>query len=352
MLSADVGVMGLVDPSQQYISIKAFSGMRSQSWNELKVSLRTEPGSALILDKPIIAEDASLQGGGELVRLLKREGILSLIAVPLWRGGGLRGLVGVMTRQRRRFSIEDVQLLTRLAQQTIVSIENAQLYQQAHYVSVLEERERIAREIHDGLAQLVGSMRVWSEEAGLSLEERNWKASRSAIKKVEETARVAYANLREEMMGLRETIVPRQGIFPLLAEYLARFQSEWGIQSRLEIRRPVDGIDPIAFSPNAEIQLLRIVQEGLTNVHRHAKAQHVLVDCIETAEALRISIQDDGEGFDPANVPDGHLGLHIMSERAASVGGQVSVSSQFGQGTRLEIEFPREQVGRSKGSVA
>jgi signal transduction histidine kinase len=257
-----------------------------------------------------------------------------------------------MTRHPRLYSLEELRLLTRLAPQTIVAIENAQLYEQVQYVSVLEERERIAREIHDGLAQLVGSIRIWAEEAEISLEDRNWKASRGAIKKVEETARVAYASLREEMMGLRETLVPGQDIFPVLTEYLSRFQNQSGIQSRLQVKRPTGDKPAAAISPNVEIQLLRIVQEGLTNVHRHAKARHVLVDCIETAETVCIAIEDDGEGFIPADVPEGHLGLRIMSERAASAGGQVSVTSELGRGTRLEIVFPREGISRSNGSVA
>jgi signal transduction histidine kinase len=298
-----------------------------------------------------MVEDVRRSDAGEMAGLIQQQGMLSLLAVPLLRGGELRGLVSIMTRRPRRYALEEVRLLTRLAQQTIVAIENAQLYQQVQYVSILEERERIAREIHDGLAQLVGSIRIWADEAELSLGERNWKASRSAIKKVEEAARVAYASLREEMMGLRETLVPGEDIFPVLTEYLSRFQNHSGIQSRLQVKRLAGDKQPLALSPNVEIQLLRIVQEGLTNVHRHANAHHVQVDCMETAEMLYISIQDDGEGFVPENVPEGHLGLRIMSERAASVGGQVSINSELGRGTRLEIEFPREAVNRSKGSV-
>jgi len=271
--------------------------------------------------------------------------------VPLWRAGGLRGLVGIMMRQRRRYSSEEVRLLTRLAQQTIIAIENAQLYQQIKYVTVLEERERIAREIHDGLAQLVGSIRVWAEDAEMSLEERNWKASRLAIKKVEEAARDAYAGLREEMMGLRETIVPGQDIFPVLTEYLSRFQREWGIQSHLQIRRQDGNQEPISLSPNVEIQLLRIIQEALTNVHRHANARHVIVDCVEMVDAWNISIQDDGDGFALENIPEGHLGLRIMNERAASVGGQIIVSSELGRGTRLEIRLPRDGADRNEGGT-
>ncbi len=352
VLSADVGVIGLVEPSKQEVAIKAFSGDHSDSLNQLRVPIHTEQGHALSVNKPIIVEDATLPGEGEIAGLVQLEGMGSFLAVPLWRNGGLRGLVGIMTRSPRRYSILEVRLLTRLAQQTIAAIENAQLYEQVQYVSILEERERIAREIHDGLAQLVGSIRIWAEEAELSLAEKNWKASRGAIKKVEESARVAYASLREEMMGLRETLVPGEDIFPVLTEYLSRFQNQSGIRSRLQVRRTTVEKDPIALSPNVEIQLLRIIQEGLTNVHRHAKAQHVLVDCTETAETLSITIEDDGEGFIPANVPEGHLGLRIMSERAASVGGQVSISSELGRGTRLEIEFPRKGMNHSNGSAA
>ena len=167
----------------------------------------------------------------------------------------------------------------------------------------------------------------------------------------EETARDAYASLREELMGLRVKMVPGKDIFPMLAEYLSRFQREWGIQSRLEIHRYDHHSEPIPLSPNVEIQLLRIVQEGLTNVHRHANARHVIIDCVETADALNISIQDDGDGFTLENIPEGHFGLRIMNERATSVGGQVRVSSELGHGTRLEINVPRDGTHRNEGSI-
>lgn len=352
VLAADIGVIGLADAEQQCISVKAFAGTQSQSLSTLCVPYRTDVTGLLNSNQPVIVEqfDSNMRTDDSLAEFIKAEGIVSFLAVPLWRGG-LRGLVGIMTRHARHFSTGEIHLLTRLAQQTTVTIENAQLYERVQFVTVLEERERIAREIHDGLAQLVGSMRVWAEEAEMSLEERDWKASRRAIKKVEEAAHDAYTSLREEMMGLRKTFVPSKDIFPVVAEYLSRFQREWGIETYLQVHRADNGNGSLSLTPNIEIQLLRIIQEGLTNVRRHANARHILVDCNETPERLSIAIQDDGTGFVPGNIPEGHFGLRIMSERAASFGGQIQVHSELGHGTKLEIILPRSGQGVNHDSL-
>jgi signal transduction histidine kinase len=149
----------------------------------------------------------------------------------------------------------------------------------------------------------------------------------------------AYGGLREEILGLRASVGEAQDIIGLLKEYLDRFHRQWGLDTRLNVHRLDDKTGPLHLDLSSEVQLLRIVQEGLTNVRRHANAGQVVIAIEEGNQSLRIVIQDDGQGFNPEQVAPDRLGLRIMQERVHSVGGELRISSQIGRGTVLETTF-------------
>ena len=161
----------------------------------------------------------------------------------------------------------------------------------------------------------------------------------TGLKRIDRTARDAYAVVREEMLGLRDGPRPGEDLIPHLEGCLDRFQRQWGIAAVLEGTGD-DRMLPVSVTPAAKIQLLRILQEVLTNVRRHAEATRVRLAMADKDGWLSVTIEDDGRGFDPQQVGSGHLGLGIMRERAASVGGRLSVTSQPGQGTHIEVQLP------------
>lgn len=266
----------------------------------------------------------------------------SIICVPLLAGEQVLGTIELVTDQQHHWSESEVRWLALVGRSLGILIRNVQLTDRLKEMTVLQERSRLAQEIHDGLAQLIGALRLWAEEAQISLKKQNFRAVDTALQKIENTSRDAYASIREEILGLRDTVVPGENILSVMTEYLSRFQRQWGIATKISY---INGLEPEAglfLSPSTEIQLLRIFQEGLTNVRRHAEATQILVTIENRDKFIRISIQDNGKGFNPNQISDENLGLRIMRERAASIEGSVKITSRFGKGTNLEIVVPKK----------
>ncbi len=269
-----------------------------------------------------------------------QEGYRSLVCIPLLAQDSLVGSVQIATKYDHEWEEEELRWLALIGRLIGSLIYQIQLSERLRDLAVLEERSRIAQEIHDGLAQLIGSMRLWSDDALLSLENDNLKAVENSLNKIESAARDAYSSLRDEMLGLRVTIFPDKDLLAVISEYLTRFQRQWGLNTILTIDESARNSRPWPISPEAEIQLIRILQEALTNVRRHADASKIFVRMSTTETRLRVRISDDGLGFDVDQIPEDRLGMRIMRERAAHVSGSITVTSKPGAGTNLDIEIP------------
>jgi signal transduction histidine kinase len=341
VLAADIGVVGLLDEEHHEVSVKAAAGMRTKALRDLKVSVRGEaPGSALASGQPLIVEEYKPDLPTPHARdLIAAEGVVSFLGVPLKRGERLLGLVGVMTRQRRRFSQDDAQLLTRLANQVVVAIENARLYQQVRHLTALEERDRLAREIHDHLAQSLGYLNVKASITDELLSGGQITQAQASLLELKDVAQETYTDVREAIFSLRETVLPGLGLLPSLREYLAEYRTHYGVEARLV----VDDESLTQVPAHVGIQIIRIVKEALTNVRKHAGASKAWVRFEGDGDLTRIIVEDDGRGFDPAQVAgegQQYFGLHIMRERAESVGGSLELDSWPGRGTRVVIQVP------------
>jgi nitrate/nitrite-specific signal transduction histidine kinase len=342
VLAADIGVVGLLDEDSQEVSVKAAAGARTDALKGLRVPVRGEvPGSTLASGQPlIVAEyrpDLPIPHARDLI---VAEGVVSFLAVPLWRSERLLGLLGVMTRQRRRFSQDDVQLLTRLAHQVVVAVENARLYQQVRHLTALEERDRLAREIHDHLAQALGYLNLKASITDGLLSEGQIARAQASLLELKKIARETYIDVREAIFSLRTIVSPGLGLLPTLREYLAEYRTHYGVDAQLV----VDDESLAQFPPDVGIQIIRIAKEALTNVRKHAGASKAWICFERDGDWIRITVGDDGRGFDPAQVAREsrqYFGLQIMQERAESVGGSLELDSQPGKGTRVVIRVPR-----------
>ncbi len=205
----------------------------------------------------------------------------------------------------------------------------AQILKHQRALATLEERERLGRELHDGLGQVMGYVNVQAQAVETLLAENKVKS-----------AQEAQADIRGFILGLCAEDAPRRDFWQALCDRLDQFQAAYGIETGLSL--PDDAPLP-AFGPAVEEQLLHIIQEALTNAHKHAAARRVEVLVSLDAAAAIIVIADDGAGFTPsppAPLPPGargtspgegtHFGLQMMRERAAAVGGQVEVRSTPG----------------------
>jgi nitrate/nitrite-specific signal transduction histidine kinase len=340
LLAADVGVVGLVDEPSREVLVKATTGTPAEALIGLGIPIQEGTfGSCLASGQPLVVERCHSD-------LMVFRGVdpddgkddASFLAVPLERGGHLAGLVGVMTQQHRRFSKDDVRRLTRLAHHVVVAIENAQLYQQVSHLVVLEERDRLARELHDYLAQALGYLNLKISITGDLLAGAQLDQAQTSLLELKQIAREAYTDVRETIFSLRTAASSGLGLLPTLREYLAEYQLHYGVDARL-----VADKGSVKFSPEVDTQVLRIIQEALTNVRKHARASHAWVRIERNDGQVRIIVEDDGQGFDPIQVAgEGQrsFGLQIMRERAESVGGSLEFDSRPGKGTRVVIQVP------------
>jgi PAS domain S-box-containing protein len=216
----------------------------------------------------------------------------------------------------------------------------AQLLQQQRALAVLEERARLAQELHDSLGQVLGYVNVQAQAA------REWLCSGQIEEAEADLARLVavtqsfHADVREYILSLGATLSPEQGFLPALEQYLERFGRRCGIHTELIVQDgPADGQLELAV----EAQLLRIIYEALANVRKHAGASSVRVEIAVHDGLAQIAVEDDGRGFDPGqslNSERRGLGLHIIRERTEGVGGSLQVRSTPGRGTRVVVEVP------------
>lgn len=274
------------------------------------------------------------------VETAAEEGLRSLAAVPLRAKEAIIGVLGAATvaESGRCFSASEVDLLSAIGSQVGIAVENARLYRRSRQVAVLEERNRLAREIHDALAQGLTGIIV-QLEAMERLAERRPDQALVSLQRAKDLARRSLQEARRSVWGLR----PRSLEDMTLTEALQARVEALRDDGRFETSFGLSGSRRI-LSPDVELNLFRIAQEALVNVQRHAQARTARVQLDFGRAHVRLVVEDDGVGLpegeeDEADEPRG-FGLTGMRERAVLLGGQMTITSQAGQGTRVEVIVP------------
>ena len=235
-------------------------------------------------------------------------------------------------------------LLTGLANVTAIALANARLRENEHHRAVREERERLAREMHDGVAQVLGylHLKVQATRQALAQPGPNIGKAQAELDDIAERAREGYVDVRETILGLRETISPAVGFTGTIRQYLRKLSQQSGFEVDLQTSKT-----PLpALAPNAEQQLLRVVQEALTNARKHSGLDRARVRLEKQPGEVLIVVEDDGKGFDPASVEredSRSFGLKIMRERVEKAGGSLEIDSTPGEGTRVRVRVAVSQ---------
>ena len=262
------------------------------------------------------------------------------VFVPLIAGDIIVGSFELSKKHEYAPSEDEIRWLALVGRMLGSMIYQVQLTERMQNMGVIQERTRLAQELHDDVAQLVRSMRWGLEEARTSLENEQLDQTAETLIKLELMAQNTAAYLREEMLNLRERVDTDLGIIPILEGMLMRFERNWGIETRL-VTECEESLDQnISLPSKTEIQLIRIVQEALMNIRRHANARKVTVKACKEVNRLVFEIIDDGIGFRLEDIPPERLGLRVMHERASSIGAKVGIETEGGTGTTLTIELP------------
>lgn len=295
------------------------------------------PGLAAQSGRPVVVHDLGSDPRAVAPPRAER-GFESFCAFPLRRRGEVVGVLGVAAHDPRALSGgSEHRLLEGIGEQVAVAVDNARLHERVLEDAVLEERERLARELHDGLAQVLAY--VNTQTIGirrlLSLDRRA-EAERQ-VGEMEAAARRVYSDVREAILGLRSS---RGALVPSLRAYLAEYGRIAGVDLRLDADEQVERL---RLPSSTEIQLVRIVQEALANVRKHAHARTATVRLRLEEGALAVEVADDGRGFDasrPRQTGWPHFGLQTMRERAAALGAGYELVSAPGEGTRVAVTLP------------
>lgn len=266
------------------------------------------------------------------------EGKVGMIVVPLQYRDRILGVYNLFVEADTVVESDEInELLTSIGRHLGMAIEKSRLDDEANRLSIMEERTRIAHELHDSLAQTLASLRfqvrVLDENLRLGAEPAVWHE----LEKIENNLDEAYAELRELITHFRAPI-DRRGIVPAVQQLVNRFRNQTGLAIFLQQEWNV-----VQLPASVDVEVLRIIQESLNNIRKHSQAQNVRVILRSTPQGeCEILLEDDGVGMNTGSNPDthrDHYGLHIMAERAKRINGDIRIESEPGEGTRITLAF-------------
>ncbi len=261
------------------------------------------------------------------------DGLRYHASIPLYAHGKKLGMLNVASRDWQELSKDELRLLYTVGDLLSMAIERARLYQQSAQAGAAEERSRLARELHDTLAQGLTALTLQLETADALLESDPERA-RHMIQQALGQVRANLDETRRSVQDLRSRSLEQGPFSEALRKLAEDHAGRWKLALDLDLQ-PV-----AALPPRVESALYRVAQEALTNVVRHARAHTVTLKLRVDAHAARLHVHDDGRGFDPDNVRPGRFGLIGMNERVKLLGGQLTITSAPEGGACIEAVIP------------
>jgi two-component system, NarL family, sensor kinase len=259
-------------------------------------------------------------------------------SIPLYAHGKQLGVLNVASPDWRELSADDLRLLYTVGDLVSIATERARLFARQAEFGAAEERNRLAREIHDTLAQGLTAITLHLETADALLDAGpGLEPARQPVAQALALARANLEEARRSVQDLRAAPLENR----TLPEALSGLAEEWTAKWQVPVHFSQEGAGP-PLPLRVEAGLYRIAQEALTNAVRHAQANRVNMRLALSAREARLSVDDDGRGFDPGQLPAGRFGLIGLNERARLLGGRLELQSSPGQGTRVTVSVPLE----------
>lgn len=257
----------------------------------------------------------------------------SWMGIPLKVKERIIGMLSLNHPHTDYFTPQHAGMALAIANQAAVGIENARLYEQALEVAALEERQHLARELHDSVSQALYGISLGAHTARTLLD-RDPAQVTEPLNYVLSQAEAALTEMRSLIFELRPEALKDEGLVAALARQGAALLARHGIPSTVDL-----GSEPVV-PPKIKQELYRIAQEALHNIVKHACANKVNLHMQWNVQGLALEIHDDGKGFDSSQAFPGHLGLHSMRERVVRLGGALTIKSSPGQGTTIRVLLP------------
>jgi len=299
-------------------------------------------GRAAETNQVIVLEDV-LQHPGPIKAVAIREGIRSVVAVPLRLRERVIGVLNVMLCQPRIFTPEEVALLISIGQQMAIAVDSLRMMQalqeQTRQMAMLRERERIGIELHDGVLQTLSYLYLQTDQLALTVTRNGLTELAEKLHAQREVINQLAREIRHFIANLNQTPTLAVSLQTDLQEMLATLPPSPSLSIHLDLAPP-----PLYLDAERREHLLRLAREAILNALQHSQARNINVCFKQHDQHWELVIQDDGKGFDPASVfsqAREHFGLRIMQARAARIGGRLNIESQPGQGTRICLVLPK-----------
>jgi signal transduction histidine kinase len=330
--------LALLEDDPDHLELRAVVGPQADILRGTRIPTHGSfAAEALRTNQPQRSDDAQNDPRGYRKSLVLGN-TRTILSVPMKTRQRAVGVLSIYNKlDGRGFTERDAELATFFANQAAAAIENARLYEQTREYAVIEERNRLARELHDSVTQSLFSVSLLGQ-AALNLWERDPARARDRLERVNELAAGALAEMRALIFQLRPMALQEEGLVSALKKHLAALQSRHGRTVELRItgqeRRLPAAIEDAAFG---------VIQESLNNIIKHANAPNALVHLEFAPDWLRLTASDDGVGFTPGSLGRQRprtMGMTSMRERAEAVGGRLRVDSAPRHGTRVFAELP------------
>ncbi len=335
VLAADKAVLFTWDVSRDRLVPRVWRGF-GPSFAEQTYSVADGCLSEVVQGSEIVVVEDTSRDRETLQPLTAQEHVRSLVHVPIRIADQSYGVLTICSERPRSLDDDERRLLAALARRAASAIENARLYDLAQVSATRQERQRLARELHDAVTQTLFAASLIAEVLP-RVWERSPEAGAARLEELRQLTRGALAEMRTLLLELRPQALLEADMGELLKQLVEAFAGRSRIPVTLEAGAGLE------LLPEVKVAYYRIVQEALNNITKHAGASRVSVSLAEEDGWLVLVVADDGKGFDPAGVPPTHLGLGIMQERAQQIGAELEIESGPGQGTRVEARWHSRQ---------
>jgi ligand-binding sensor domain-containing protein/signal transduction histidine kinase len=334
ILHADKGALLYWDEQAEKLLVKASKGFKAETLERAHFDLGEGLiGMVMTTGEPVIVHDVS-EDSRTTRWIAESEGIQSFMHVPIKGEDKVYGVFNVDYAEPGGFRAEEQRLFEALAQRAAIAIEQAQLQYQAQKTAIYEERQRLARDLHDAVTQTLFSASLVAEVLP-SLWEKDQAVGRDRLKVLNELTKGALAEMRTLLIELRPSAIEEAELDELIRQLAESTTGRARIPVEVEFAGECD------IASDEKVVIYRITQEALNNIIKHAEANHVVIRIECDAAKVELTVEDDGVGFDPDSVLPDHLGLSIMKERAESISATLSVNSEPKTGTCIKLAWNR-----------
>jgi nitrate/nitrite-specific signal transduction histidine kinase len=335
IFQTDKSALLVWDASKNRLIVGAARGFGPETLGKMSFSVNDGViGTVMSSGEPAVVEE-TFNNQQVAAYITQPEGIRSFMHVPIKIKDRIFGVFNFNYLTPHAFNDDERRLFIALAQRAAMAIENAQLYEQAQFAATIEERQRLARELHDAVTQTLFSSSLIADVLP-RLWERNPEEGRRRLEELRQLTRGALAEMRTLLLELRPSALVEVELGDLLRQLSEAFTG----RSRIPIELDID--EGVQIPPDVKVGLYRIAQEALNNIFKHAVASRVILILRSRPEEVELSIEDDGHGFDMSVVSADHLGLRIMHERSKEIGVELTVDSQPGAGTKVVALFKNQ----------